>query len=139
VCIFKWLIFISINYFFIYTILSTIKKKLLSKRLCIKTVVFQYSFHEWKTVWFSATTGFRNWRHLFDRPWSCLVTSPVLSSVNCSRIIIVYFNHQTCCAPNCLLTEKTNPGYSFFTLPWDTKFKLDSWLKKLKLWSAPTL
>ena len=39
----------------------------------------------------------------------------------------------TCCAPNCLLTEKPNPEYSFFTLPRYNKFKLDSWLKKLKL------
>jgi len=135
-------IFISINDVFINTILSIIKKKFVSTCLCIKTAVFQYS--GWKTVWFAAATGLRNRRHLFYRPWPCFLTSSVLSSVNRSCISLYVLSSRkiikmpTCRAPNYLLTEKTNPGYSFFTLPWNNKFKLDSWLKKLKLFHPPT-
>ena len=43
----------------------------------------------------------------------------------------------TCCAPNCLRTEKNNRGYSFFSLPWKNKKRLDVWLKKLNLLYQP--
>jgi len=123
-------IFISINNVFIYTILSIIKKKniinmFVYKNHCVfmhgRWSDFQPQLHE-----------LQNQRHLFNHLTLCDVTS-AYSSVNLFSVLLYVLSSRkplkmlSSCALNCLRTESTNPGYSFFMLPWDNKFKLDSW------------
>ena len=107
--------------------LSIIINKLLSTCLCIKAAVFQCGFHA-----------------PFILPTSILPSHVIsFASVSRSRISLCVLGSRktnklpTHCAPNCLLTESINPGYSIFTLLWDYIFKLNSWLKKLKLIHPP--